>query len=218
MRFHGPVVACALGALGARPVAGAEPDSTAGACIDAYELAHVERAARKWAESLAHFRQCAVAACPRVVSDECAKWVAETERAVATSAPLPLAAARAESPPVVVAPEQGPRAGSSSALVLPVVLGGVGVVGLGGFTYFGLKGTNARDEMASTCRPHCDSGDVDRARLHLTLANVSLGVGLVALGAGAYFFFSRAPQSKPAAFVGVTPIAGGVTTSVSGRF
>jgi hypothetical protein len=75
------------------------------------------------------------------------------------------------------------------------ILGGVGVLGLAGFTYFALDGRKKEDDLAA-CKPDCPSDDVSSVRTSYLLGDVSLGVGVVALAGAAYFLFS-APQ-KPA--------------------
>ncbi|MBI3203212.1 MAG: hypothetical protein HYZ29_16860 [Myxococcales bacterium] len=76
------------------------------------------------------------------------------------------------------------------------VLGGVGVLGLAGFTYFALDGRKKEDDLAA-CKPNCASDDVSAVRTSYLLGDVSLGVGVVALAGAAYFLFTA--PSKPAA-------------------
>jgi hypothetical protein len=62
-------------------------------------------------------------------------------------------------------------------------LGGLAVAGFGGFAAFGIAGTRAEDALK--CAPNCMSSDVASARRDFTIANVSVVVGAVALGAAA---------------------------------
>jgi hypothetical protein len=65
-------------------------------------------------------------------------------------------------------------------------LAGVGVVGLGSFAFFGLTGQADEDALrASHCAPYCDLEKVDSIRTKFLIADISLAVGIVALGAGA---------------------------------
>lgn len=71
----------------------------------------------------------------------------------------------------------------------------VGLLALGGlalasFGYFGLTGVSARDDLAR-CTPHCIQEDIDSARGKFLVADVSLGVSLVALSAAGILFFAR---------------------------
>ena len=81
----------------------------------------------------------------------------------------------------------GNREGS---IVPSLVVGGLGVVALGSFAVFGIGGKNDVDDL-QTCKPVCKEEDVDRARTKLIIADISLGVGVVALGVAAYMFFTR---------------------------
>jgi hypothetical protein len=82
---------------------------------------------------------------------------------------------------------------SSSFLPVPTlayVFGGVGVAALGSFTYFAISGRAKQTDLESHCAPHCSQGEVDTMRTRYLIADVSLAVSLVSLGAGAYFFFA----------------------------
>jgi len=84
---------------------------------------------------------------------------------------------------------------------LTYVFAGLAVGGFAGFTYFGLKGKADADEISTlpcAATRTCDKGRVDNARRELNAADISLGVGLLSLGAAAYVFFSdRARVSPP---------------------
>ncbi len=84
---------------------------------------------------------------------------------------------------------------------LTYVFGGLAVGGFAGFTYFGLKGKADADEISTLpCAPTktCDPGRVANARREVNAADISLGVGLLSLGAAAYVFFSdRARVAQP---------------------
>jgi hypothetical protein len=69
--------------------------------------------------------------------------------------------------------------------VLTLALAGVGVVGLAGFTGFGLSGRSQANDLKDGCgTTHtCDPKDVDSAKSKYLVADVSLGVGVVALAA-----------------------------------
>lgn len=86
----------------------------------------------------------------------------------------------------------------AQASPLPVyALAGLGVVALGSFTYFALS-SHAKREDLSSCKGHCAADEVDSVRREQLVADVSLGIGVVALGAAAFLHFGRAPE-RPAA-------------------
>ena len=113
---------------------------------------------------------------------------------------------------------------SRSRRVGALVLGGVGVLGLGTFATLALVGTNRRAQLDSTCAPRCSHADVDALRAELFAADVALGVGVAALGTGAFLYFTA--PSKPtlespreAAWTGgLVPLAGGGFASIRASF
>jgi hypothetical protein len=106
-------------------------------------------------------------------------------------------AKKAEAAPGPVAPS--PQAGKTP--VAAYVLAGVGVVALGSFAAFALSGKSAESAMDG-CKPACTQAQVDKMRLRYLLADVSLGVGVAALGASGYLYFSAAREPNSAAFRG----------------
>lgn len=104
---------------------------------------------------------------------------------------------------------------------LPVyALLGVGAVALGSFTYFALSSHSKRGDLES-CKGHCPEADVDAVRREQLVADVSLGVGLIALGAAAYLHFGtpseRAPE-RASWQLGFSARRQGGAASLSGRF
>ncbi|HEX3596903.1 MAG TPA: hypothetical protein VHU80_17460 [Polyangiaceae bacterium] len=89
-------------------------------------------------------------------------------------------------------PDEAP-ATSSSYLPVPTlayVFGGVGVAGLGSFTYFAISGKAKQDDLEHGCAPRCSQTQVDAMRTRYLIGDISLAVGVVALGVGTYFFFA----------------------------
>lgn len=86
---------------------------------------------------------------------------------------------------------EGTRHTSGEGSLVPtIVVGGIGVAALASFASFGIGGKSAVDDLQK-CKPYCNEDDVDSARTKLILADISLGVGVVALGVAAYMFFTR---------------------------
>jgi hypothetical protein len=102
-----------------------------------------------------------------------------------------------------------------------VVFGGAGLVALGSFAYFGIVGRNEASELGDGCGrdKSCTESQVSPVRTKLLVADISLGVAIVSLGAATYTFFVRT-DAKPApavsADVGIGP--GGARLSVRTRF
>ena len=116
----------------------------------------------------------------------------------------------------VVAP---PRAESSGPSPLAIGLAGVGVLGLGGFAYFGLTAKSDLDGYRQNCAPRCTTNDVDAVKQNALIADVSLGVGVVAIGAAVWAFLASGSQASTApASVEVSPTAGGAFARVRGSF
>ncbi|MBK6696410.1 MAG: hypothetical protein IPG50_30105 [Myxococcales bacterium] len=86
-----------------------------------------------------------------------------------------------------------------------IALGSVGVLGLASFGTFGLLGAAKYSDL-ETCRPGCAPNDVTTTRTYYAVADVSLAVGVVALGAAAIVFLSRASH-RGAALVPSAPTA-----------
>jgi len=108
--------------------------------------------------------------------------------------------------------------GSNAPSPLAWVFGGVAVAALGTALGFEIAQVHDYDHLSSTCAGHCAPGDVDHVGTERWIAGVSAGVGVLALGASAYFFFF-APRAKdpPVAF-DVRPLPGGGFASLAASF
>ena len=82
---------------------------------------------------------------------------------------------------------------------LTYVFGGLGIAGLAGFTYFGIKGTADAHELRDTCGKDksCRQDQVDPVHRELVVADVCLAVGVVSLGTALYFYLSDKPPPSP---------------------
>lgn len=99
-------------------------------------------------------------------------------------------------PPPAKPEEPRPAEGGGGAPVLAYILGGVGVLGLGSFAYFGLTSKSELQDLRSSCAPFCDQGQLDDVKTKMLVADVSLGVGIVALGAAAVLFLTHSSSSR----------------------
>jgi hypothetical protein len=116
-------------------------------------------------------------------------------------------------------PREAPAAAPPSGIpVAPIVLGAVGL-GLGG-AFAGLAWSAKRDvdHLRETCAPDCAPSSVDAARAKLIAANVSLGLGLAAIGAAVIVLVARPRAAPPAAAVALRPAPGGAALELSARF
>ncbi len=114
----------------------------------------------------------------------------------------------------------------SSALPY-IALGGGGAMLLAS-GYFYTRRNAARDELADQCInnvcPESAKGTQDRGKSAATMSTITLGLGVVGVGVGAYLLLSGKPEdAKKEARrrwvdVGVGPTKGGLAAAVSGRF
>lgn len=87
--------------------------------------------------------------------------------------------------------EREPKGSASATSMSPLayVFGGVGVLGLGTFTYFAIDGRSEKSRLAGLCAPRCSDAEVAAVSTRYLAADVALGVGVAALIAAAYLAF-----------------------------
>ena len=106
---------------------------------------------------------------------------------------------------------------SPSAPPLAWVFAGASVVALGSFAIFGTIGRSDLDDLRGRCAGHCAEQDVDRAWTKLVIADISLGVGVVAAGLATWLFLS--PRARAVtAHAGIAPSAHGATLHFTAGF
>jgi hypothetical protein len=76
-----------------------------------------------------------------------------------------------------------------------IASGTIGALALGSFAFFGIRGLSLRSDLFD-CTPKCAQSEIDDARRHLLVADVSLGVSAVAFGVAAYLYFSRSSDPR----------------------
>lgn len=110
---------------------------------------------------------------------------------VAPSAPVPRQARPAA--PVV----------NEKPSVAPYVLGGAGIAALLVFTYFEISGHAAYADLENGCGKtrSCTDTEIDPVKAKFVGAGVSLGIGLVALGAAAITYVVGRSTAKPVGLV-----------------
>lgn len=123
-------------------------------------------------------------------------------------------------PPPTPAPREGDRSDSWKRPA-GFAIGGAGIVALGIGTVFLLRTsslTSERDDLAAS-GDHAADDRADSARKSQTIARIGFGVGLVALGAGAYFVLTAPKDSgAPKSAIRVAPVANGAALSLEGTW
>jgi hypothetical protein len=103
----------------------------------------------------------------------------------------PPASPLAEAPSNRVPQARSPTTAHRPIPTLTYVAAGVGVAAIGSFAYFGLTGRSEYFDLKASCGPDCTRSAVAPTHTKLVVADISLGVSLVALGVAAYTFFTR---------------------------
>jgi hypothetical protein len=113
----------------------------------------------------------------------------------------------------------------SDATSIPVasyLLGGAGLIGFGSFAFFGLRGSSRQTTLEEQCGPTCPRERGDPIRRDYLVADISLGVGLLAAGLSVWFAFDREPSDKEtargASEVRLVPLRGGTGVVVQRTF
>jgi len=112
---------------------------------------------------------------------------------VVTMASAPDAPKKVVEAPTAPPSPSGPSRGLPAATY---VFGTLGIVALGSFGYFAVRGKTDADHLRATCVPGCAPGDVSAVRTKLLVADVSLGVGLVSLVAATWFALRHGASSS----------------------
>jgi hypothetical protein len=86
---------------------------------------------------------------------------------------------------------------------------GVGVVGLASFTWLGLKARSDESDL-KLCKPFCSKAQGDSVLARYWMANISAGVGVLALGAATWLLLSgpSQPSSPVSDLAGLSIVAG----------
>jgi hypothetical protein len=74
-------------------------------------------------------------------------------------------------------------------------LAGVAAAGAASFAFFSLSGRSQLRDLED-CKPYCARDDVQSVRTKYLIADISLGVSLVALGSAAYLWLRPAPVEQ----------------------
>jgi hypothetical protein len=127
--------------------------------------------------------------------------VVEGEKTRIISVTLPPIATN-EVRPAARATVPGPAEPTRSVPTASWILGGLGVVALGSFAYFGATALSQRGKLEA-CDPNCRQEDIDDTRTRLLVADISLGVSIVSLGVATILWLATPKSTKSTALRGV---------------
>jgi hypothetical protein len=114
-----------------------------------------------------------------------------TFRAPPGRPPAPTPAAKPPPPP-------DPSQSVAEVPTAVYVLGAVGALGLGVFTFLAITGKSEKDKLVASCAPACSDAEVSRVRTRYIAADISLGIAMVALGAATYLLLSASSPTTSA--------------------
>jgi len=98
----------------------------------------------------------------------------------------------------------------------PLVMAGVGLAGVAGFVALGASGLSFEHRLRDSCAPDCSASDVQSVRRRYTLADISLGVGVLSAAIAGYLYWHGSSERAPA--VALTVGDGGAALAVGSRF
>ncbi|WP_437948462.1 hypothetical protein WME98_49120 [Sorangium sp. So ce296] len=143
--------------------------------------------------------------------------------------PAPTAAppAPTAAPPAPTAAPPAPPAAPFEEPAVPGLVwasGALGAAGLAVFVVAGALSLSAEADLRATCAPRCPGDDVRAIRVQHAIADVGLGVGVLALGAATWLYLTRPAAARPpnagAAAPGpaLRPFVAGAAAGVEGAF
>jgi hypothetical protein len=121
------------------------------------------------------------------------------------------------------APAMVQGSSKSGPPALAYVLGGVGGLGVAGGILMNAWGRKDNRDLLASCAPNCSQSSVDHVRRVYFAADLSIGVGVAALGVATVLFFTsnrakERPGTVAAYTVDVKPAPSGAFATVSGMF
>ncbi|WP_394826969.1 hypothetical protein [Pendulispora albinea] len=124
--------------------------------------------------------------------------ISERQKGRVLQVPFPNVNPRTEAmlPSPVPEPAPPPKT-TRSAPVAAYVVGGAGLLALGSFAFFGIKGRSDYNDLKDTCEPNCNKSDADAVKTKFLVADISLGVGVAALGVATYLFLTHRSDEAP---------------------
>jgi len=135
---------------------------------------------------------------------------AEPSQRVAVSDALPPSVKSNVAPPIAADATPRPAGPSHAPMYL---VGGLGVVGLGVGTFFGLQAISKRNASNQVCPgTFCEDpravAKMESANRDAWISNVGFGVGIVGVGVATYLFFAGRASNDTKNIVNVVPVVG----------
>ncbi|WP_437729129.1 hypothetical protein [Sorangium sp. So ce861] len=145
----------------------------------------------------------------------------------ASPAASPASPALAAASPARPAAPSAPPAAPPEEPAVPGLVWASGALGAAGLAVFAVAGAlslSAEADLRATCAPRCPGDDVRAIRVQHAIADVGLGVGVLALGAATWLYLARPAAARPpnagAAAPGpaLRPFVAGAAAGVEGAF
>jgi hypothetical protein len=111
-----------------------------------------------------------------------------------------------------------PEAPKRPVPMMTWILGGIGIVGVGGFGVLAATTLSRENALRNSCAPECDDKDARNLKLRYLVADISLGVGAAALAGATVFYFTRpkVQSDKRGLALQVLPMRGGASAVIEG--
>lgn len=115
-----------------------------------------------------------------------------------------------------------PKRPSHAPPLSSIVLGGVGAAALVSFAVFGITAQSDFGKLKDTCGPSCPDDSTSGIKTRMLVADISLGVGIAALGTAAVLWIIHKPEPAKSAAIrfrfGAAPTVGGAAASFGAAF
>lgn len=119
------------------------------------------------------------------------------------------------------APEDKHAENGRGLPILPIVIGGVGLIGLGTAGVIGLLAFSEKSDLEESCAPRCTAASVDAVRTKFLVADVTAAASVAILGAAAIVYFTSVPSDEKKSAMPrlqFAPTIGGGFLSLQGTF
>jgi hypothetical protein len=142
----------------------------------------------------------------------------------ATPAPSAAPASAASGKPAPLRPLPAPERGISTQQTLGLVVGGVGLIGVGLGSYFGIRAISQNSDAEQHCpkSPKCNDAEgpslTDKSLSNASASNIAFAAGGVLVATGAVLYLTGGSSAEDR--VALVPLfaPGAAAASVSGRF
>lgn len=178
------------------PPASAQPSAVTAQCIHDNEAAQEAMLAHNYERARELALACASARCSEVLRADCEAIVLDARTKLKAAAP-PTGVDSTNDPAVQPEPQRhpgqhtaesqpGPTRPETRSKVPSYVLASVAVVGAASFGFFALRGKRLEGDL--DCGSRCPDTELDPITQSYLIADISLGVGAVALAGAIYFW------------------------------